>query len=81
MKLRLTRNPKTIAGTFVLLTTNAFLFASYGTFWHVPLPIFLVALAGQTTAVVLLTWGVLEEKKASVHSVGKESEARAHGTI
>jgi hypothetical protein len=76
VQIRMSRNLKKIAGLSVTLTTGAFMLASYGTFWHVPLSLTLVGVAGLIIGIGLVGWGTLEERKPSVSTGHTELETR-----
>jgi len=61
--MRLTRNPKILIGSSIILTACAFMFAVYGTHFHVPLPIVVVYGSSLIIGGGLQTWGLMEEKR------------------
>jgi hypothetical protein len=61
--MRLSRNPKILVGSSIILTACAFMVAVYGTHFHVPLPIVVVYALSLIIGGSLQTWGLLEEKK------------------
>jgi hypothetical protein len=66
--VRITRNPKLIAGSSILLTASAFMFVVYGTFDRVPLPFFVVYFASLLSSGILTFLGRTEEKNLAIHN-------------
>jgi hypothetical protein len=60
--MRVTRNPKILAGACILITSSAFMLAADAGLNHIPLPILLVQLLSFVVGSILLLLGVVEEK-------------------
>jgi hypothetical protein len=61
--MRLTRNPKILAGASILITSSSFMLAADASLHQIPLPILIVQLAALIVGSSLLLLGFSEEKK------------------